>query len=260
MNLFTKEPMAQPTITIYPSPMLAAKYVAKRVAEVIKQKQLKNQSAVLGLATGKTPVLVYQELIRLHREENLSFKNVISFNLDEYYPMSASNHHSYHWFMKHYLFDHVNIPQDQTYIPDGDGRLDHQAILETCQIYEQKIIEAGGIDLQLLGIGHTGHIGFNEPGTLETSTTRLVDLNQITREDAIPDFGSLDAVPSHAITMGVQTIAQARDIILMAWNQSKAEIIKKALQESVSNSNPASYLQNYKHVEFVLDHQAASLL
>ena len=258
MNLFTKEPMAQPTITIYPSPMLAAKYVAQRVAEVIKQKQLKNQSAVLGLATGKTPVLVYQELIRLHREENLSFKNVISFNLDEYYPMSASNQHSYHWFMKQHLFNHIDIPNYQTHIPDGS--LKKEALEDACQIYEQKIIEAGGIDLQLLGIGHTGHIGFNEPGTLETSTTRLVDLNQITREDAIPDFGSLDAVPSHAITMGVQTIAQARDIILMAWNQSKAEIIKKALQESVSNSNPASYLQNYKHVEFVLDHQAASLL
>jgi len=245
-------------IKVYSEPSQASVYVAQRIATIIKQKQELGLQTVLGLATGGTPKGVYRELIHLHRNEGLSFRNVVTFNLDEYYPMNPLDGQSYVAFMNQNLFDHIDILKENIHIPDGT--LSRETLKEYCLEYEQKIRDFGGLDLQLLGIGRTGHIGFNEPGSLEDSITRLVTLNELTRTDAIDDFGGIDNVPVEAITMGVQTITQAKEIILMAWKQKKAEIIQKAIEEPITKEIPASYLQKLNNVEYVLDHEAASLL
>src|SRR5690606_30884610 len=194
-----------------------------RIASIIKNKQAKGETAVLGLATGATPVKVYQELVRLHKEEGLSFRDVVTFNLDEYYPMQPTDDQSYVSFMKKHLFDHIDIPAANINIPDGT--LAPEEIQGYCEAYEQKISNLGGLDIQILGIGRTGHIGFNEPGSAPNSGTRLVTLDDLTRRDASRDFGGKENVPTKAITMGVGTIFKAKEIILMAWNEKKAEII-----------------------------------
>lgn len=245
-------------IKVYSEPSQASVYVAQRIATIIKQKQELGLQTVLGLATGGTPKGVYRELIHLHRNEGLSFRNVVTFNLDEYYPMNPLDGQSYVAFMNQNLFDHIDILKENIHIPDGT--LSRETLKEYCLEYEQKIRDFGGLDLQLLGIGRTGHIGFNEPGSLEDSITRLVTLNELTRTDAIDDFGGIDNVPVEAITMGVKTIAQAKEIILMAWKHKKAEIIQKAIEEPITKEIPASYLQKLNNVEYVLDHEAASLL
>ena len=245
-------------VSIYENQSSASIYVARRIAELITRKKTLGQHAVLGLATGNTPVLVYQELVRLHREESLSFQNVITFNLDEYFPMQPTDAKSYVTFMHTHLFNHIDIPKKNIHIPDGTLTAD--CVDMYCQTYEQRITSLGGLDLQLLGIGLTGHIGFNEPGSTYDSQTRLVTLNKLTREVAVNDFDGLDNVPTHAITMGVSTIAQAKEILLLAWSQKKAEIIQKALFNPISPEVPATYLQQLANVEFVLDKEAASLL
>jgi 6-phosphogluconolactonase/Glucosamine-6-phosphate isomerase/deaminase len=232
--------------------------VAQRIAKLIRDKQAKGEKTVLGLATGVTPIAVYDELIRLHKEEGLSFKNVITFNLDEYYPMQPSSAQSYVRFMNQYLFDHVDIDRANIHIPDGT--LAESNIAAFCLNYEKQIETLGGLDLQILGIGRTGHIGFNEPGSAPNSGTRLVTLDDLTRTDAARDFGGKDGVPTKAITMGVGTIFKARQIILMAWSEKKAPIIKKAVEGELSAEVPATYLQLSDHVEFVLDTPAASEL
>lgn len=201
------------------------KKVALRISDIIKSKQRRGENAVLGLATGATPVGVYEELVRLHQEEGLSFKNVITFNLDEYFPMQPEAKQSYVRFMDENLFNHIDIRRDNIHIPDGT--LEKEEITDYCLAYEQKISAVGGLDLQVLGIGRTGHIGFNEPGSAPNSGTRLVTLDDLTRRDASRDFGGKENVPTKAITMGIGTIFKAREIILMAWNKKKAPIIKK---------------------------------
>ena len=191
----------------FPSNVEASVVIAEEIAELIRAKAAKGENAVLGLATGSSPLKVYDELIRLHKEEGLSFKNVITFNLDEYYPMQPDSVHSYVRFMKENLFDHIDIEEKNIHIPDGT--LDMEDVYAFCQDYEAKIANAGGLDLQILGIGRTGHIGFNEPGSTENSRTRMVTLDAITRIDAAPSFGGLDNVPKRAITMGVKPIMQA---------------------------------------------------
>lgn len=245
-------------VSVYEDQISASVYVAHRIAAIITQKQTLGEYAVLGLATGNTPVLVYKELVRLHREEGLSFQNVITFNLDEYFPMQPTDTNSYVRFMHTHLFNHIDIPKKNIHIPDGMVAI--HKIAPFCDSYEQRIASLGGLDLQLLGIGLTGHIGFNEPGSTFDSTTRLVTLNSLTREVAVDDFNGLENVPTHAITMGVSTIAQAKEILLLAWTQKKAAIIKKALQNPISAEVPATYLQQLSNVEFVLDKEAASLL
>lgn len=245
-------------VKIYPDQEAASVYVAQRIAQMIIQRQREGKQAVLGLATGKTPIRVYAELIRLHREEGLSFANVVTFNLDEYYPIVPTHEQSYVHFMHRHLFDHVDILHSHIHIPDGT--LSPEIIQEYCISYDRKIEEYGGLDLQLLGIGRTGHIGFNEPGSAPDSTTRLVDLSEITRSDAIDDFGGEDKVPRQAITMGVQSILKAREIIFLAWEKRKAEIVRKALEGEVGEKVPATYLQNLPQVEYVLDKEAASML
>lgn len=258
LNLLEETRFEKLPVTVYSTPRKASLAVAQRIATLIKEKQQKGEQAILGLATGATPVEVYRELVRLHREEGLSFRSVITFNLDEYYPMQPDSAQSYVTFMKKNLFDHVDIDPANIHIPDGT--LQQDDIHAYCLRYEQKISELGGLDLQILGIGRTGHIGFNEPGSAPNSGTRLVTLDDLTRRDASRDFGGKENVPTKAITMGIGTIFKAREIILMAWNRKKAEIVKKAVEGEISSEVPATYLQLSDNVEFILDKDAASEL
>jgi glucosamine-6-phosphate deaminase len=258
LNLLEETRFEKVPVSVYPDPSTASKVVATRIADIIRKKQENGENAILGLATGATPVKVYAELIRLHKEEGLSFKNVITFNLDEYYPMQPDAAQSYVTFMNKNLFDHVDIERANVNIPDGTLAVD--AINVACEAYEQKITDLGGLDIQILGIGRTGHIGFNEPGSAPNSGTRVVTLDDLTRRDASRDFGGKENVPRKAITMGVGTIFKAREIILMAWSGNKAEIIKKAVEGEISSEIPATYLQLSDNVEFILDTESASLL
>ncbi len=258
LNLLEETRFEKLPVSVYPDPTSASFAVAARIADLIKKKQASGENAVLGLATGATPVQVYAELVRMHKEEGLSFKNVITFNLDEYYPMHPESVQSYVTFMNKHLFSQVDIPKENINIPDGT--LADSEIQPYCLAYEQKITELGGLDFQLLGIGRTGHIGFNEPGSAPNSGTRLVTLDDLTRRDASRDFGGKENVPTKAITMGIGTIFKAREIILMAWNQKKAEIVKKAVEGEISSDVPATFLQLSDHVEFILDQDAASML
>jgi glucosamine-6-phosphate deaminase len=258
LNLLEETRFEKLPVIVYPDQHIASAKVARIIANLILEKQKAGLPAVLGLATGATPVGVYKELIRLHKEEALSFKNVITFNLDEYYPMKPTSVQSYVAFMNENLFNHIDIDRNNIHIPDGTLALEDIAAF--CVAYETKISELGGLDLQLLGIGRTGHIGFNEPGSAPNSGTRLVTLDDLTRSDASRDFGGKGNVPVKAITMGIGTIFKARQIILMAWSQKKAPIVKKAVEGEISAEVPSTYLQLSDNVEFVLDEDAASFL
>ena len=236
----------------------ASKAVAQQIATLIKSKQENNESCVLGLATGSSPKGLYAELVRLHKEEGLSFKNVISFNLDEYYPMEPDSVNSYVRFMKELLLDQVDISPENYHIPDGT--LSKEEIADYCANYEAKIEALGGIDLQILGIGGNGHIGFNESGSLQNSKTRLVALDHITRVAASGDFSGLSNTPRTAITLGVKKIMEAKQVILMAWGEGKSDIIKKSVEGEVTNLIPASFLQEHNNAVFVLDKEASSKL
>ncbi|SEG32677.1 glucosamine-6-phosphate deaminase [Flavobacterium urumqiense] len=236
----------------------ASRVVAQEIAQLIKYKQQKNEPCILGLATGSSPVKVYEELVRMHKEEGLSFKNVITFNLDEYYPMTKENKQSYHCFMHQHLFDHIDIKSENINIPDGTVSIEN--LNQYCIDYEMKIKNSGGIDFQLLGIGRTGHVGFNEPGSHINSGTRIITLDHITRVDASSDFNGIENVPKRAITMGVSTIMRSKRIVLMAWGQNKSEIVKRTIQGEISSEVPATFLQNHNNSTFVLDQFAASEL
>ncbi len=248
-KLFTK---------VYNNAATASKEVANTIAGLIRKKSDAGEKCVLGLATGSSPVGVYRELVRMHKEEGLSFKNVITFNLDEYYPIPKEHVQSYWYFMHEHLFNHVDIPESNIHIPDGT--IPEDKVYDFCQNYETAIQEAGGIDLQILGIGRTGHIGFNEPGSGINSPTRMVTLDSLTIADAAGDFHSQENVPRKAITMGVGTIMQARHIILMAWGEKKASIVKSAIEGPVVDSVPATYLQEHPKTDIVLDKEAAAEL
>jgi glucosamine-6-phosphate deaminase len=243
---------------IFATPADASKAVAREIADLILQKQAENKPCVLGLATGSTPKRMYAELIRLHKEEGLSFKNVITFNLDEYYPMQPDAAQSYVRFMKEQLFDHIDLAPENYNVPDGTLRKDQ--VQAYCEAYEAKINAAGGLDLQVLGIGGTGHIGFNEPGSQIGSKTRLVALDYTTRADATPDFGTLAQVPRLAITLGVNQIMNAKRVVLMAWGANKAKIVQRACEGEVTENCPSSFLQHHPNTTFFLDETAASEL
>lgn len=232
-----------------------SKHVAQTIALAIRQRQQEGEHIVLGLATGSSPIQVYQELVRMHKEEGLSFKNVITFNLDEYFPMKPDAQQSYVRFMKEYLFDHVDIKKENINIPDGTIPMEQAD--EYCRQYDKKIELLGGIDIQLLGIGRTGHIGFNEPGSWDTSDTRLVRLDALTRRDAFKDFPSEEDVPYRALTMGIRSIMKAKAIHLLAWGQHKAGVVKKAVEDEITASIPASFLQKHPNTRFHLDTGAA---
>ena len=245
-------------VTIYNDSFSASHAVAEEIANLIRNRNKKNETTVLGLATGSTPVKVYDELIKIHDETGLSFQNVTTFNLDEYYPMRPESLQSYVRFMNEHLFDHLDIPDDQIHIPDGTVPEDE--ISAYCRDYEKKIEDAGGIDIQLLGIGRTGHIGFNEPGSRPDSETRLITLDRVTRKDAASDFFGEEHVPRRAITMGVGTILSAKKIFLMAWGEGKAPVIKEAAEGEIKESVPATYLQNHPNAEIILDEASGAEL
>ncbi len=237
---------------------LIARMVARRIAEVIRDADAAGRSAVLGLATGSTPIGVYRELIRMHLEEGLDFSRVRTFNLDEYYPMPPGSLHSYHRFMRENLFDHVNIDPRNVRVPRGD--LPRDEIEAHAREYEQAILDAGGIDFLILGLGQTGHIGFNEPGSSSASRTRLVTLDAITRRVAAADFFGTENVPSEAVTMGIATILEAREIALLATGEHKAAIVKRAVEGEVDRSVTATYLQRHPGATVYLDTAAAAEL
>ena len=235
-----------------------ARLIAGRIATLIRTRRAAGERAVLGLATGSTPIGVYRELIRLHRDDGLDFSNVVTFNLDEYYPMPKESIHSYHRFMRENLFDHINIDPANIHIPAGD--VPRAQVDSHCREYEAAISAAGGIDLQILGIGKTGHIGFNEPGSGDDSRTRLVHLDTITRKDASADFFGEDNVPREAITMGVATILEAREIVLISTGEHKAQIIKRSVEGAVSHEVAATYLQDHPNTTFYVDASSAGEL
>jgi glucosamine-6-phosphate deaminase len=245
-------------VTVYASSSSASKAVAQEIAALIQLKHARGEHTVLGLATGSTPTSVYDELIRLHREEELSFANVITFNLDEYWIMAPEELQSYRRFMREHLFDHVDMTAKNVHVPDGTLPL--EKVTEYCQDYERKIKEAGGLDYQILGIGRTGHVGFNEPGSPRDSRTRLITLDRVTRMDAASDFFGEWNVPRKAITMGVETILSAKTVVLLAFGEHKAPVIRRAVEGEVSSSVAASYLQQHPSARIVLDTAAASEL
>ena len=237
---------------------IGSNLIAKEICDLVKSKQEKGKKCVLGFATGSSPILIYKEIIRIHKEESLSFKNVIAFNLDEYYPIKANDKNSYYHFMHENLFDHIDIPKENINIPSGTIKPNN--IEKFCKSYEDKIKDCGGIDLQILGIGRTGHIGFNEPGSHFNSKTRLITLDHTTRFDANKTFGGIENVPNTAITMGIRTIFNSKRVIIMAWGIHKSLIVKKVVEGEVSSLIPASYLQNHKNTTLVLDNESASEL
>ncbi len=245
-------------VKVFESELEACRKVARQISDLIQRNNKDSRPTVLGLATGSSPILLYKELVRLHKTESLNFEHVISFNLDEYYPMHPEATQSYVKYMHQHLFDHVNISKENINIPDGT--LSKDQIHDYCIDYEQRINELGGLDLQILGIGRTGHIGFNEPGSAPNSGTRLVTLDDLTRRDASREFGGKKNVPTKAITMGIGTIFKAREIILLAWSKKKAPIIKKAVEGKISGKVPATYLQLFDNVQIIVDKDAASAL
>ena len=241
--------------TVLTDDKAATRRVAGIIAETIRTNRAQNRKTVLGLATGHTPIGAYRELIRMHKEEGLDFTSVVTFNLDEYYLMPPDSIQSYHRWMHENFFNHVNVPAAAIHIPDGTVPEDQVA--GYCQEYEAKIAATGGIDIQILGIGRTGHIGFNEPGSSRDSRTRLIDLDRVTRLDAASDFFGENNVPRQAITMGVGTILAAKRIILMAFGENKAAIIRRAVEGQVTSSVAASFLQQHPNAEIVIDMPAA---
>ena len=243
---------------IYNTADEACQTVADAITELINERNAANQPSVLGLATGSTPVRLYRELIRRHKEDGLSFANVITFNLDEYHGLGGEHPESYRKFMQDQLFDHVDLKPENTYVPDG--LVESDAVFQSCKSYEDSIAAAGGIDIQILGIGRTGHIGFNEPGSSPESLTRLVTLDTLTRRDAARDFLGEENVPRHAITMGVGTILAAGKLFLLAWGEGKASIVAKTVEGPQTDTIPATFLQQHGNCTFCIDQAAANQL
>jgi glucosamine-6-phosphate deaminase len=233
-------------------------HVALVIASLIRENNSAGMPTVLGLPTGSTPTGVYRALIQLHQEEGLDFSRVITFNLDEYWPMPADSIHSYQRFMRETFFDHVNIPEENIHIPRGD--LPVEEVEEFCEEYERDIERVGGIDLMLLGLGRNGHIGFNEPGSDKSTRTRLVTLDPVTRQDAGGDFFGEENVPMQAITMGLGTILSARKIIVMVLGEHKAVTVQKAVEEEITSAVPASFLQTHRNAIIAVDQAAAARL
>lgn len=235
-----------------------SKFVAEKIKALIEKNNSEEKKTVLGLATGSTPLKMYKELIRMHKEEGLSFSNVVTFNLDEYLPMEKNSEHSYWYFMHENLFNHIDVKPENINIPLGN--LPAEEVDQHCADYEAKIDAEGGLDIQILGIGRTGHIGFNEPGSELESITRQVTLAQITIDDAAPSFGGVKNVPAKAITMGVASVLKAKCIYLMAYGAGKAQIVSDTITNDITDKVPATYLQKHKNTIFVLDNEASSLL
>ncbi|HKB03958.1 MAG TPA: glucosamine-6-phosphate deaminase, partial [Gemmataceae bacterium] len=236
----------------------ASRHAALIVERLVRENNSAGRPTILGLATGSTPVGLYRELIRLHKEEGLDLSGVITFNLDEYYPLAGDDPHSYRRWMHETFFQHVNIKPHNVHIPDGTVAPDD--VEDYCQRYETAIRKAGGVDIQILGIGRTGHIGFNEPGSTRNSRTRQVTLDPVTRRDAAGDFFGEENVPQQAITMGVGSIMEARKVVIMAFGEHKAPIVLKAVEQPQTEAISASFLQTHPDATFLLDEAAAGEL
>src|SRR5579859_4889311 len=236
---------------VFPEHKDLAARVAERIVEVIHRETRAKGRAVLGLATGSTPLGVYEELIRRHQAGDVDFARVVTFNLDEYYPMAEGSPHSYRRYMWENFFAHVNIAKENVHIPDGTTP--RERVTEACAAFEDAIRAAGGIDFQLLGIGKTGHIGFNEPGSDATSRTRIVTLDTLTRKDAAADFFGIENVPREAITMGVATILDAKEVALLATGEHKAGIVARAVEGEVDVAVAATYLQHHGNATVYVD-------
>jgi glucosamine-6-phosphate deaminase len=245
-------------VEIFGEPDEAALFVAREIAALIRSRSAEGRGSVLGLATGSSPVSVYAELVRMHREEGLSFRGVTTFNLDEYVPMDPDAPQSYRRFMREHLFDHVDLDPARTHVPDGT--LPVEEITDHCAAYEEAIRSAGGIDLQILGVGRTGHVGFNEPGSSPRSRTRLIWLDRLTRLDAASEFFGVERVPTRAITMGVATILEARRILLLAWGEGKAPIVARTVEGAPTSAVPATFLQGHPAATVIVDRAAAAEL
>lgn len=241
---------------LFPTSAAASKYVAREIDKLIRARNAAGKPTVLGLATGSTPVGLYRELIRLHKEEGLDFTRVVTFNLDEYYPMKKEDSQSYFKWMHETFFNHINIKWENIHIPDGTLAPDE--VEDFCIAYERKMREAGGIDIQILGIGRTGHIGFNEPGSSLASLTRVKTLTEHTREDNARFFDSPDEVPMHCITQGIGTILRARHLVLLAFGEAKSRAVAAAVEGPVSASQPSSAIQLHPHTTVIVDVAAAS--
>lgn len=228
--------------------------MSKRAAEIVAEVVREKPDCVLGLATGSTPIGLYKELIRMHKEEGLDFSRVRTFNLDEYYGLALDHPQSYRYFMHQYLFDYINIPPQNINVPSGLVK----GVKAYCAHYEQIIKEAGGIDIQVLGIGGDGHIGFNEPGSSLASRTRLVALNEWTIKDNARFFEGEEDVPRFAITMGVGTIMEARRCLLLAYGSKKAKAIAQAVEGPITSQITASALQMHPDTIVIVDEEAAS--
>jgi len=245
-------------VKIYKDLKEGSLFAAKKIADLIKEKQNKKEKCVLGLATGSTPKTLYEELVRMHKEEGLSFKNVTSFNLDEYYPIDHDAMQSYNSYMHRHLFDHIDIDPKNIHIPNGE--LPKDQVKAHCHEYEKMIEDAGGIDLQVLGIGNNGHIGFNEPGSSIYSRTRLITLENSTRLANSYEFANISEVPRMALTMGISTIMKAKQIVLLAWGPAKAPVMQRSVEGPVSEQVPASLLQQHHDCSFIVDEAAAAEL
>ena len=241
--------------SIYSRASDASVAAARTIADTIRAKAERGENCVLGLVGGSTPVNVYEELVRIHREEGLSFANVITFCSDEYYPMQPYELQSLSRFVHENLIDHIDIKPSNVHIPDGTVSKDEVA--DHCMQYEQQIIDSGGIDIQLLGINRTGHIGLNEPGSDRTSRTRMITLDNVTRTDAASDFFGSENVPRYAITMGVETILRAKRVLLLAFGEGKASIVSRTVEGYANTSVPATFLQDHPNTQFLLDDAAA---
>ena len=236
---------------IIETPEKIAQLAAQQYVTLLQSKP----QAVLGYATGSTPLGLYAELVRLNKAGKLSYQQVSTYNLDEYAGLDGTHDQSYRYFMNHNLFDHVDIDVKKTHVPSGFCKTDDEAAA-----YDREIEAAGGVDLQLLGIGNNGHIGFNEPGTPFGTRTHIVELTDSTRQANARFFASIDEVPTHAVTMGIRTVMNARSIIIMALGKAKAPIVKASVQGPVCENVPASVLQLHPDVTWYVDTEAASML
>ena len=244
-------------VKIYKNPTEGSNALAVQIAHLIKEKQGLNLPCVLGMATGATPILLYKELVRMHKEEGLSFKNVVTVNLDEYYPIPRNAYQSYWSFMHRHLFDHIDIDPKNIHLPNSEWTKDE--LKEKCVAYEQTIEKLGGIDLQILGIGKNGHIGFNEPGSSFHSKTRVIHLDHLTRMANLYEWHDINKVPRTAITVGIGSIMKAKKIVLLAWG-NKADIVAKSIEGDVTEQIPASVLQNHDDCTYIIDEFAATEL
>ncbi|MDR1763981.1 MAG: glucosamine-6-phosphate deaminase [Dysgonamonadaceae bacterium] len=245
-------------VSIFTDASIASELVAKQVASLIREKAKKNEKCVLGLITGATAVGVYEQLALLHKKEGLSFKNVVAFNIDEYFPLHKDELQSRNKYLHEYLFNEVDIPEENIHLIEGD--IEKSEIANFCRLYEEKIAAEGGIDLQLLGLDSRGQIGANEPGSMFNSRTRLITLDYSTRMGAASNFFGEENVPDYCITMGIGTIMEAKRIIMMAWGEGKAKTVLKMVEGPVTEMVPASVLQNHPNVSFIFDNASAAEL